>query len=182
MWSSCTLQHALLHLPLAARTSTPLVSPASANFPESRVSFFSGAKQQESRNPNPNPNPNRVTVVVRAKSAASKDSSEQQKWSQEGLVTESLPNGMFRIKLDNADMIIGYISGKIRKSFIRILPGDRVKVEVSRYDSTRGRIVYRLRTNKDPSWFFIFIFWNGFLRMRMFWFLLFLLMWCGCDF
>ena len=74
---------------------------------------------------------------------------EEQKFSAEGLVTESLPNGMFRIRLDNADNIIGYISGKIRKSFIRILPGDRVKVEVSRYDTTRGRIVYRLRNTRD---------------------------------
>ncbi|CAN1143695.1 Translation initiation factor IF-1, chloroplastic [Linum perenne] len=55
---------------------------------------------------------------------------------------------MFRIRLDNEDLIIGYISGKIRKNFVRILPGDRVRVEVSRYDTTRGRIVYRIR-NKD---------------------------------
>nr|YP_010496751.1 translation initiation factor 1 [Lactuca alatipes]UWN00481.1 translation initiation factor 1 [Lactuca alatipes] len=48
------------------------------------------------------------------------------------------------------DMILGYVSGKIRRSFIRILPGDRVKIEVSRYDSTRGRIIYRLR-NKDSK-------------------------------
>nr|QQO99469.1 InfA [Lonicera angustifolia var. myrtillus] len=68
----------------------------------------------------------------------------------EGLITESLPNGMFRVHLDNGDLIIGYISGKIRRSFIRILPGDRVQVEVSRYDSTRGRIIYRLR-NKDSK-------------------------------
>nr|YP_009975814.1 translational initiation factor 1 [Annona muricata]YP_009975859.1 translational initiation factor 1 [Annona muricata]YP_010488323.1 translational initiation factor 1 [Annona montana]YP_010488368.1 translational initiation factor 1 [Annona montana]QNK05230.1 translational initiation factor 1 [Annona muricata]QNK05276.1 translational initiation factor 1 [Annona muricata]QNS22590.1 translational initiation factor 1 [Annona montana]QNS22635.1 translational initiation factor 1 [Annona montana] len=64
----------------------------------------------------------------------------------EGLVTESLRNAMFRIRLDNEekDMIIGYISGKIRRGFIRILPGDRVRVEVSPYDSKRGRITYRL--------------------------------------
>ncbi|CAN0880608.1 Translation initiation factor IF-1, chloroplastic [Linum grandiflorum] len=57
---------------------------------------------------------------------------------------------MFRIRLDNEDLIIGYISGKIRKNFVRILPGDRVRVEVSRYDTTRGRIVYRIR-NRDPN-------------------------------
>ncbi|KAG6739380.1 hypothetical protein POTOM_056975 [Populus tomentosa] len=74
----------------------------------------------------------------------------EQKWTHEGSVTESLPNGMFRVRLDNEDLIIGYISGKIRKNFVRILPGDRVKVEVSRYDSSRGRIVYRLR-NRDPT-------------------------------
>ena len=74
----------------------------------------------------------------------------EQKWTHEGSITESLPNGMFRVRLDNKDLIIGYISGKIRKNFVRILPGDRVKVEVSRYDSSRGRIVYRLR-NRDPT-------------------------------
>ncbi|EXB51377.1 Translation initiation factor IF-1 [Morus notabilis] len=146
MWSSTSLQHALLHLPLPPTTPNPkpcfpiISSPIN---PESQFSLrtptFSAAKQ------------NRSPFVVTAKAPGSKDSAEQQKWSQEGLVTESLPNGMFRIRLDNADMIIGYISGKIRKSFIRILPGDRVKVEVSRYDSTRGRIVYRLRSNKDSS-------------------------------
>ncbi|CAI0439515.1 unnamed protein product [Linum tenue] len=57
---------------------------------------------------------------------------------------------MFRVRLDNEDLIIGYISGKIRKNFVRILPGDRVRVEVSRYDVSRGRIIYRLR-NRDPS-------------------------------
>nr|YP_010456413.1 translation initiation factor 1 [Parnassia longshengensis]UUA67500.1 translation initiation factor 1 [Parnassia longshengensis] len=71
---------------------------------------------------------------------------KEQKWLNEGLITESLPNGMFRVRLDNEDFILGYISGRIRRSFIRILPGDRVKIEVSRYDSTRGRIIYRLRT------------------------------------
>nr|YP_009571721.1 translation initiation factor 1 [Portulaca grandiflora]QBC69324.1 translation initiation factor 1 [Portulaca grandiflora]UOX27417.1 translational initiation factor 1 [Portulaca grandiflora] len=75
---------------------------------------------------------------------------EQKKWIHEGLITESLPNGMFRVRLDNGDMILGYISGKIRRSFIRILPGERVKIEVSRYDSTKGRIIYKLR-NKDSN-------------------------------
>nr|YP_010549282.1 translation initiation factor 1 [Triosteum sinuatum]UYL25521.1 translation initiation factor 1 [Triosteum sinuatum] len=75
---------------------------------------------------------------------------QEPKCIHEGLITESLPNGMFRVHLDNNDLIIGYISGKIRRSFIRILPGDRVKVEVSRYDSTRGRIIYRL-PNKDSK-------------------------------
>ena len=75
---------------------------------------------------------------------------KEQKWIHEGLITESLPNGMFRVRLDNEDLILGYVSGRIRRSFIRILPGDRVKIEVSRYDSTRGRIIYRLR-NKDSN-------------------------------
>ena len=75
---------------------------------------------------------------------------QKQKWIHEGLIIESLPNGMFRVHLDNEDLILGFVSGKIRRSFIRILPGDRVKVEVSRYDSTKGRIIYRLR-NKDSK-------------------------------
>nr|WBU95025.1 translation initiation factor 1 [Cryptolepis sinensis] len=75
---------------------------------------------------------------------------KEEKWIHEGLITESLPNGMFRVRLDNEDLILGYISGKIRCSSIRILPGDRVKVEVSRYDSTKGRIIYRL-PNKDSK-------------------------------
>nr|YP_010267555.1 translational initiation factor 1 [Rhodiola bupleuroides]YP_010267640.1 translational initiation factor 1 [Rhodiola calliantha]UIF94165.1 translational initiation factor 1 [Rhodiola bupleuroides]UIF94250.1 translational initiation factor 1 [Rhodiola calliantha]UPY85615.1 translational initiation factor 1 [Rhodiola bupleuroides]UYL23313.1 translational initiation factor 1 [Rhodiola bupleuroides] len=74
----------------------------------------------------------------------------EQKWVHEGLIIESLPNGMFRVRLDNDNLILGYVSGRIRRSFIRILPGDRVKIEVSRYDSTRGRIIYRIR-NKDSK-------------------------------
>nr|YP_010617768.1 translation initiation factor 1 [Ophiopogon chingii]WAW82366.1 translation initiation factor 1 [Ophiopogon chingii] len=77
---------------------------------------------------------------------------KEQKSIHEGLITESLPNGTPRggVHLDNEDLILGYISGRIRRSLIRILPGDRVKIEISRYDSTRGRIIYRLR-NKDSS-------------------------------
>lgn len=75
------------------------------------------------------------------------DKSGEQKWLHEGLITESLPNGMFRVRLDNDDLILGYISGRIRKNYVRILPGDRVRVEVSRYDSSKGRIVYRLRSS-----------------------------------
>nr|YP_009972173.1 translation initiation factor 1 [Kuepferia otophora]QNH70409.1 translation initiation factor 1 [Kuepferia otophora] len=75
---------------------------------------------------------------------------KEQKRIQEGLITESLPNGMFRISLDNDGLILGYVSGKIYRSFIRILPGDRIKVQVSHYDSTRGRLIFRLR-NKDSK-------------------------------
>ncbi|CAI8606960.1 unnamed protein product [Vicia faba] len=74
------------------------------------------------------------------------DKASEQKWVHEGLITESLPNGMFRVLLDNQDLILGYISGKIRKNYVRILPGDRVRVEVSRYDSSKGRIIYRIRS------------------------------------
>jgi len=63
----------------------------------------------------------------------------------EGEVIENLPNTMFKVKLDNSDKIIlCYLSGKMRKNYIKILPSDRVKIEVSPYDLNRGRIVYRI--------------------------------------
>ena len=61
----------------------------------------------------------------------------------EGEVIEPLPNAMFRVKLDNGHIVLAHISGKMRKHYIRILPGDRVTVELSPYDLTRGRITYR---------------------------------------
>lgn len=60
-------------------------------------------------------------------------------------VVEPLPNAMFRVELENGHKILAHISGKMRKHFIRILPGDTVKVELSPYDLERGRIVYRMR-------------------------------------
>ena len=63
----------------------------------------------------------------------------------EGTVVESLPNAMFRVELKNKHMILAHISGKMRMNFIRILPGDRVKLEMSPYDLTRGRITYRYK-------------------------------------
>ncbi len=61
----------------------------------------------------------------------------------EGEVTECLPNAMFRVKLDNDHMVLAHVSGKMRKFFIRIVPGDRVTVELSPYDLDRGRITRR---------------------------------------
>ncbi|PLX82568.1 MAG: translation initiation factor IF-1 [Desulfuromonas sp.] len=61
----------------------------------------------------------------------------------EGKVIEPLPNAMFRVELDNGHVVLAHISGKMRKFYIRILPGDRVTVELSPYDLTRGRITYR---------------------------------------
>jgi len=61
----------------------------------------------------------------------------------EGKVLEPLPNAMFRVELDNGHIVLAHISGKMRKFYIRILPGDRVTVELSPYDLTRGRITYR---------------------------------------
>ena len=63
----------------------------------------------------------------------------------QGSVKETLPNAMFRVKLDNGHMILAHISGKMRMHFIRILPGDKVTVEMSPYDLTRGRITYRFK-------------------------------------
>ena len=65
--------------------------------------------------------------------------------SMEGTVTEALPNAMFRVKLDNDHVVLAHISGKMRKYYIRILPGDRVKLEMSPYDLSKGRITYRYR-------------------------------------
>jgi translation initiation factor IF-1 len=72
-------------------------------------------------------------------------SAKEEKVELEGEVTESLRNGMFRIDLDNGHQTTGYISGKMRRYRIRILPGDRVKVELSPYDLNRGRITFRHR-------------------------------------
>ena len=60
-------------------------------------------------------------------------------------VQEALPNAMFRVELENKHKVLAHISGRMRKNFIRILPGDRVLVELSPYDLTRGRIVYRYK-------------------------------------
>lgn len=63
----------------------------------------------------------------------------------EGNVVEVMPNAMFRVELQSGHKVLAHISGKMRINFIRILPGDRVKVELSPYDPTRGRITYRYR-------------------------------------
>ncbi|MGQ9779028.1 MAG: translation initiation factor IF-1 [Bacillota bacterium] len=63
----------------------------------------------------------------------------------EGTVIEPLPNAMFRVRLENGHQVLAHISGKMRMNFIKILPGDRVTVELSPYDLTRGRIVYRFK-------------------------------------
>ena len=63
----------------------------------------------------------------------------------EGTVRESLPNTMFRVELQNGHLILAHLSGKMRKHYIRIVPGDRVRVALSPYDLNRGRIIYRER-------------------------------------
>ncbi len=70
---------------------------------------------------------------------------KQQAIEQDGEVIEALPNAQFRVRLENGHEILGLLSGKMRMHFIKILPGDRVKVELSPYDLTKGRIVYRYK-------------------------------------
>ena len=63
----------------------------------------------------------------------------------EGLVVENLPNAMFKVELENGHIILAHVSGEIRMNYIRILPGDKVTVEMSPYDLTKGRITYRFK-------------------------------------
>ena len=61
----------------------------------------------------------------------------------EGVVTETLPNTTFRVELENGHVVLGYLSGRMRRNYIRVLPGDRVTISLSPYDLTKGRIVFR---------------------------------------
>lgn len=63
----------------------------------------------------------------------------------EGVVKESLPNTLFRVELEDGNIVLCHLSGKMRMHFIKILPGDRVRVEMTPYDKTKGRIVYRIK-------------------------------------
>ena len=65
--------------------------------------------------------------------------------SVEGIVTQALPSAMFKVELGNGHEVLAHISGKMRKHYIKVLPGDRVLVELSPYDLTRGRITYRMK-------------------------------------
>ncbi len=69
----------------------------------------------------------------------------------EGTIIEALPNTMFTVQLENGHKVMGYLSGKMRRFYIRILLGDRVKVEMSPYDLTKGRITYRFKTGGGPA-------------------------------
>ena len=70
---------------------------------------------------------------------------KQDKTFEEGVVTENLPNTLFRVELANGRIILGHLSGKMRIHHIKVLPGDRVRVEMSPYDDTKGRIVQRMK-------------------------------------
>ncbi|MFZ5878356.1 MAG: translation initiation factor IF-1 [Chloroflexota bacterium] len=76
---------------------------------------------------------------------------DEGKIKMEGTVVEALPGTQFHVKLDNGHQVLAYLSGKMRKYYIRILLGDRVSVEMSPYDLTRGRITFRHRKNAAPS-------------------------------
>jgi len=79
----------------------------------------------------------------RALSVDKEDMSKQDNIEVTGTVLESLPNAMFKVELDNKHVVLAYTAGKMRKFYIKILPGDKVRVELSPYDLTQGRIVYR---------------------------------------
>jgi translation initiation factor IF-1 len=76
---------------------------------------------------------------------------EEDKIQVDGLVVEALPGTQFRVKLDNGHEILAYLAGRMRKYYIRILLGDRVRVEMSPYDLSRGRIVYRAKKQIEVS-------------------------------
>lgn len=78
-------------------------------------------------------------------------SKSDEKIEVEGTVVEALPNTQFMVELDNGHQVLAYLSGKMRKYYIRILLGDRVKVEMTPYDMDRGRIVYRHRDNRSAE-------------------------------
>lgn len=69
----------------------------------------------------------------------------QERIHKEGVVLEALPSTLFRVRLDDGGEVLAHLSGKMRLRFIRVLPGDRVRIELSPYDQTKGRIVYRLK-------------------------------------
>jgi translation initiation factor IF-1 len=73
------------------------------------------------------------------------DMSKEDAIEVQATVLETLPNAMFKVELDNKHQVLAHISGRMRKNFIKILPGDKVLVELSPYDLTRGRIVYRFK-------------------------------------
>ncbi|MBN2470760.1 MAG: translation initiation factor IF-1 [Anaerolineae bacterium] len=76
---------------------------------------------------------------------------KEEKIEVEGRVVEALPNTQFTVELDNGHQVLAYLSGKMRKYYIRILLGDRVRLELTPYDPTRGRIVYRYKKQRPPS-------------------------------
>jgi len=113
--------------PLAPRPNeTSPLSWANARFPN-EASPLSWANARFPNEENPLPKPKEDAIVL------------------EGTIVESLPNAMFRVELENGHKVLAHISGKMRMHYIRILPGDKVQVELTPYDLTRGRITYRYK-------------------------------------
>jgi translation initiation factor IF-1 len=94
----------------------------------------------------------RTGIILKGKTKQTRKeiaiTSKEEKFDVEGIVTEAFPAGKFNIELDNGHELMGYVSGKMRRYNIRVLRGDRVKVELSPYDMERGRIVYRYKRKK----------------------------------
>ena len=84
-------------------------------------------------------------TVISLKDAVGGHMAKEEAIEVDGVVQEALPNAMFEVELENGHRVLAHISGKMRKFYIRILPGDKVKVELSPYDLTRGRITYRMK-------------------------------------
>jgi translation initiation factor IF-1 len=76
---------------------------------------------------------------------------KEEKLEVEGTVVETLPNAMFRVELDSGHQVLAYLSGRMRKYYIRVLLGDRVRLELSPYDLTRGRITYRYKKQRQVA-------------------------------
>jgi translation initiation factor IF-1 len=76
---------------------------------------------------------------------------KEEKLEVEGTVIETLPNTMFRVELDSGHQVLAYLSGRMRKYYIRVLLGDRVRLEMSPYDLTRGRITYRYKKQRQAA-------------------------------
>ncbi len=79
------------------------------------------------------------------------DATKEEKLVLEGTIVEALPNTSFKVELENGHTVLAYLSGKMRKYYIRVLLGDRVRVELSPYDLDRGRIIYRYKTPSRPK-------------------------------
>src|SRR3712207_6290203 len=116
-------------------TSPPSRETGSEPSPRARRSNTSSARARRAR---------RRRTCERSEGDAS-GLAKEEKVEFEGEVVEALPNAMFRVQLDNGHEVLGHVAGKMRRFRIRILPGDRVRVEVSPYDLNRARIVYRHR-------------------------------------
>lgn len=107
---------------------------------------YRGSRESFLRVPRCNAEVRTAVAKAKAKNKEKASSTAKEEGIQvEGTVIEPLPNAMFRVELDNGHRVLAHISGKMRMHYIRILPGDRVLVELSPYDLTRGRVVYRYK-------------------------------------